>query len=225
LDFLPIAEEAGLMPQVTAWVLDQALAQCARWRSSGRILNVSLNISATNLLDPEFFDVVHSSMVTHQVPPSALILEITETTVIADFQRCKVAIAQLCDLGLAISIDDFGAGFTSLAYLGSLAVSELKLDRTFVSGLTAEENQRDLALLRATIELGHALGLRVVAEGVEHRKTLDSLTDVGCDLAQGYFIAPPMSAGDLALWPGVGFHLEAASGMEAERVERAAVGG
>jgi diguanylate cyclase (GGDEF)-like protein len=200
LEFLPLAEEAGLIHSLTALVLDLALTQCAAWRAAGRRLTVSVNISATNLLDPGFIEVVQDSLARHHVPSSALILEITETTVIGDFARCRIVIEQMRALGLAVAIDDFGAGFTSLAYLGSLAVSELKLDRTFIDGLGGKDG-RDETLVQATIELGHALGLRVVAEGIEDRATLDLLASLGCDLAQGYFISRPMPPMDLALGP------------------------
>jgi diguanylate cyclase len=198
LEFLPLAEEAGLIQALTALVLDQALTQCAVWRSAGRLLTVSVNISATNLLHPGFIDLVQGTLSRHHLPASALILEITETTIIGDFGRCQLVIEQMRALGLAVSIDDFGAGFTSLASLGSLAVSELKLDRTFIAGLTGMDG-RDQKLVQATIELGHALGLRVVAEGIEDRATLDLLARLGCDLAQGYFMSRPMPPMDLEL--------------------------
>src|SRR5439155_2645889 len=118
---------------------------------------VSVNISATNRLDRDFIELVGARLIRHGIPSSALILEITETTVIREFERCKRVIAELRDLGLAVSIDDFGAGSTSLAYLGSLAVSEIKLDRVFIAGLAAAERGREL--VGATIDLGHALGL------------------------------------------------------------------
>jgi len=199
LDFLPLAEEAGLMPALTAIVLEQALSQCAAWHAAGRPMTVSVNVSVTNLLDPEFINSVTAALARHHLPASSLMLEVTETTIIRDFDRCKLLIAQLRDLGLGVSIDDFGAGFTSLAYLGRLAVSELKLDRTFITGLATGDKQRDLALVRATIDLGHALQMRVVAEGIEDRATLDLLAGVGCDVAQGYFISRPMPAQDLVL--------------------------
>jgi len=198
MDFLPLAEEAGLMRPLTTWALDQALSQCATWHSSGLMLAVAVNISVTNLLDPEFVPLVQSRLSHYQLPSSALILEITETTVIRDFERCRAVIAQLRELGVAVSIDDFGAGFTSLAHLANLAVTELKLDRTFITGIT-NETGRDLALVRATITLAHSLGLRVVAEGIEDRRTLDLLTGVGCDLAQGYFIGWPVAPAQLVL--------------------------
>jgi diguanylate cyclase (GGDEF)-like protein len=199
LDFLPLAEEAGLMPSLTALVLEQAVTQCAAWHAAGQALTVSVNISATNLLDPGFIDTVTAVLARHEMPASALILEITETTIIRDFDACKLVIAQLRDLGLGVSIDDFGAGFTSLAYLGSLAVSELKLDRTFLARLGTGDKGRNLELVRATIALGHKLKMRVVAEGIEDPDALDLLASIGCDLAQGYFISRPMPAKDLVL--------------------------
>jgi diguanylate cyclase (GGDEF)-like protein len=194
LEFLPLAEEGNLMRPLTAFVLDQALRQCARWRAEGRDLSVSINVSATNILDAGFTDLIRDHLSRHQLPAGALVVEITETTVISDFERCKRVTAELAELGCVVSIDDFGAGFTSLPFLSRLAVGELKLDRTFLSGLVGEGGNRDLALVRATIELAHNLGLKVVAEGVEERSTLELLGTVGCDLAQGYHIGRPTLA-------------------------------
>ncbi len=203
LEFLPLAEEAGLMRDLTAWVLDQSLAQCVRWREQRRPLTVSVNVSVTNLLDPGFVAMVRERLTHHRLPASALILEITETTIIRDFEACKAILAELRELGLGISIDDFGAGFTSLAYLANLAVTELKLDRSFITRLSSDKD-RDLAVVAATIELGHALRLRVVAEGVEDLATLDLLAQVGCDLAQGYYISRPVPAEELRTQPSWG---------------------
>lgn len=121
-------------------------------------------------------------------------IEITETTIISDFVRSQEVIRNLRRLGVLVSIDDFGAGFTSLAYLRGLDVGELKLDRTFISALASQENMRDFEIVRATINLGHEMGLRVVAEGIEDVATLDILGDLGCDVAQGYFISRPTPA-------------------------------
>jgi diguanylate cyclase (GGDEF)-like protein len=214
LDFLPLAEEAGLMRALTTIVLDQALTQCAAWRASGHDLTVSVNISITNLLDAEFIDLVRDQLLIHEVPASFLILEITETTIVRDFERCKSVIAQLRGLGIGISVDDFGAGFTSLAYLGNLAVSELKLDRSFITGLGTGQ-ATDAALVRATIDLGHALGLRVVAEGIEDSATLNVLTGMGCDLAQGFFIGRPVPADQLTDRPGFGSSARSLAGLRA----------
>ncbi len=202
LKFLPLAEEAGLMAQLTRWVLAQALAQCQAWRSAGRSMNVSVNVSATDLLDPGFADMTRRLLERHDLPAQALVLEITETSIITQFERSKQVVEDLRDLGVVISIDDFGAGFTSLAYLSSLAVGELKLDRGFITRLASGERPRDVELVGATIELGHALRLRVVAEGVEDKATLDLLAELGCDLAQGYFIGTPKPASKLAFGAG-----------------------
>ncbi|MFZ0666817.1 MAG: EAL domain-containing protein [Acidimicrobiales bacterium] len=199
LKFLPLAEEAGLMPALTALVLDDALGQCAMWREQGHDIVVSVNLSASNLLDRGFTHLVKELLNRYRVPPEALVLEITETCIISDYERARSVIEALHDAGLVISIDDFGAGFTSLAYLGDLAVGELKLDRIFVTGLGAEDRSRDLALIRSTIELAHALRLRVVAEGIEDGATLQLLSSLGCDVAQGYFIGRPVPAADISL--------------------------
>jgi diguanylate cyclase (GGDEF)-like protein len=198
LKFLPLAEEAGLMPALTTLVLDRALAQCAEWHAQSSPVAVSVNLSASNLLDPGFTETVRTLLEFHHVRPEALVLEITETCIISDYERSRKVIEDLRDLGLVVSIDDFGAGFTSLAYLGDLAVGELKLDRIFVTGLANADRSRDLALIRSTIELAHALKLRVVAEGIEDGATLSLLADLKCDLAQGYFIGKPMPAEELA---------------------------
>ena len=125
-------------------------------------------------------------------------LEITETCLITEFERSQRVIEEIRDLGVVVSIDDFGAGVTSLAYLSSLAVGELKLDRSFIMGLSATETGRDLELVRSTIDLGHAMGLRIVAEGIEDDATLELLAELGCDIAQGYCISRPKPAGELA---------------------------
>jgi diguanylate cyclase (GGDEF)-like protein len=201
LDFIPLAEEAGLMQSLTALVLERAVEQCAAWHADGQMLTVSVNVSATNLLDSGFSGSVMAALARHDVAPASLILEITETTIIRDFDLCKLVIAQLRNLGLGVSIDDFGAGVTSLAYLGSLAASELKLDRSFLSRLATGDTERNVALVRATIALGHKLNMRVVAEGIEDVEALNLLTAIGCDLAQGYYISEPMRAKDLSSSP------------------------
>ena len=199
LEFIALAEDAGLMGALTAVVLDEALFQCASWRSAGREMAVSVNISASDLLNPDFPDLVARLLAGYGLGPEVLVLEMTETTAIADFKRSQHAIQKLHDLGLVVSVDDFGAGFTSLAYLGSLAVKELKLDRSFISRLADSKQGRDLALVTATVELAHALGLRVVAEGVEDHECLRLLSGLRCDLVQGYVISKPKPADQLEL--------------------------
>jgi diguanylate cyclase (GGDEF)-like protein len=199
VEFIGLAEDAGLMGELTALVLDEALCQCASWRAAGRQLTVSVNISSSDLLDPDLPDLVARLLAHYGLGPEALVLEMTESTAIADFERSQVAIQRLHDLGLVVSVDDFGAGFTSLAYLGTLAVRELKLDRSFISRLAETKQGRDLALVSATVELAHALGLRVVAEGVEDHECLGLLRELSCDLVQGYVISKPKPADQLEL--------------------------
>jgi EAL domain-containing protein (putative c-di-GMP-specific phosphodiesterase class I) len=179
-------------------VLDRALTQCAAWRATGQPITVSVNASPTNLLESGFTDHVQELLTRHGLPAEALVLEVTETNIIANLEGTKLVVRKLRDLGVVVSIDDFGAGFTSLAYLSDLAVGELKLDGIFVTGLAAGDRERDIELVRATIELGHAMGLRVVAECIEDKPTLDLLSDLGCDLGQGYFIGRPMPADRLS---------------------------
>jgi diguanylate cyclase len=199
LEFLPLAEEAGLMRSITALALADSLAQCAAWRRAGKQLSVSVNISPVNLLDPGFTTLVRDLLDSHQVPAEALVLEITETTAITHFESSQSVIEELQGLGIVVSIDDFGAGFTSLGHLSNLAVKELKLDRVFIAALTGDDRGRALDLIRATIELGHALGLRIVAEGIEDPVTLELLSSLGCDLGQGYYISMPKPASLLTL--------------------------
>ncbi|MGO8905739.1 MAG: putative bifunctional diguanylate cyclase/phosphodiesterase [Solirubrobacteraceae bacterium] len=203
LKFLPLAEDADLMGALTTWVLTQALDQCAAWRAAGRMMAVSVDISATNLLEAGFTEAVRGLLERNDLPAESLVLEITETNIIKEFDRSKAVIEELRSLGLVVSIDDFGTGFTSMAHLTNLAVRELKLDRTFITSLGNGESERDLQLVRAAIDLGHALGLRVVAEGIEDGDTLELLSRLGCDVAQGYRIGRPKPADELAFRPSL----------------------
>jgi diguanylate cyclase (GGDEF)-like protein len=199
LAFLPLAEQAGLMGKVTAWVLREALSQCAAWSGAGRQIRMSVNVSVSDLIDPGLADTVAELLSRAGLGAESLMLEITETAIIDEFDRAKHAVDELHKLGIKVSIDDFGAGFTSLAYLNDLSVAEMKLDRRFVLPLARGIRSRDRDLVRATIELGHALGLDVVAEGVEDQHTLDLLAGLGCDIAQGYAIGRPTPAAELSL--------------------------
>jgi diguanylate cyclase (GGDEF)-like protein len=199
IKFLPLAEEAGLMGAVTRLVLAQAVEQRAAWRAAGWDMNVSVNVSATDLLDDGITDVIAGLLKEHGQPAGCLLIEITETSVITEFERCKSVVRDLRDLGVSVSIDDFGAGFTSLAYLSSLAIGELKLDRALITRLASSNQRQDIELVRATTALGHALRLRVVAEGIEDAATLELVSELGCDVGQGYFIGKPKPAHELAL--------------------------
>ena len=199
LQFLGLAEEAGLMGRLTSRVLAGALTQCVAWRAAGHRARVSVNVSVGDLLDPAFPAAVASLLAERRLPAEALTVEITETSIIAEFEHARQAVARLHALGVGVSIDDFGAGFTSLAYLNELGVDELKLDRRFIAPLAGGARGRDAELVQATIALGHALGLRVVAEGIEDRAALELLREMGCDVAQGYAIGGPVPAAELAL--------------------------
>ena len=190
--FLPLAEEAGLMGALTRWVLTHAVRQCRAWHAEGHPVRVSVNISVSDLLDPTLLDLVSGLLTEHDLPTGAFALEITETTIIEEFERSREVIGGLRELGVEVSIDDFGAGVTSLAYLGGLSVAELKLDRRFIAPLDDQRGTRDVELVRATIALGHALGLRVVAEGVEREQTVELIRELGCDIVQGDCIQKPM---------------------------------
>ena len=196
--FIPLAEDSGLMGPLTTFVLERAVAQCAAWRRAGHQVGVAVNLSTTNLLDTSLPDQVLDVLDRNGLPPDALVLEITESTVMADLERSKEIIQTLSDSGLLISIDDFGTGFSSLAYLSDLAVGELKIDRMFTARLSVDgRDGRDEAIVRSSIELGHSLGLRVVAEGVERSDHFGFLATAGCDVAQGYAICFPQPPEDL----------------------------
>jgi diguanylate cyclase (GGDEF)-like protein len=203
-DFVPLAERTGLIRPLTAWVLEAAIRECAAWRAAGVELDVAVNLSAANLVDTDLPNLIDRLLRAHSVPARSLRLEITESTAMADPARTRAILSRLNGLGTPLAIDDFGTGYSSLAYLRSLPVRELKIDRSFVRRMTTDPNDR--AIVVATIDLGHTLGLRVVAEGVEDRATVRALNARGCDLIQGYLVAPPLPVADLrrwlAAWPG-----------------------
>jgi diguanylate cyclase len=203
LDFLPLAEEAGLMKPLGDLVLESALAQCSRWRAEGHHTAVSVNMSTANILDVELAERIRFMLARHRLGSDALIVEITEATLMRDRGRSQRVVERLHDLGVAISIDDFGSGASSLAYLSELPVSELKIDGKLVARLAGSDSRRSQAIVRSTIELGHSLDLRVVAEGVEDARTYELLASMGCDLAQGFFLGGPQAAERIRLpWAG-----------------------
>jgi diguanylate cyclase len=196
-DFIPIAERTGLYRPLTHWVLGQALRQAAAWRAQGRVLSVAVNLSARSLLDPELPQTVAALLREHDVEPARLELEITETTLMADADRAQELLAALRELGVRISLDDFGVGYSSLAYLKHLPVDAIKIDRSFV--LAMDEDAADAAVVRSTIALAHNLGLTAVAEGVECEAALRQLAELGCDLAQGFHMSRPLPVEELGL--------------------------
>jgi diguanylate cyclase (GGDEF)-like protein len=197
--FLDLVADAGLMEPFTMAVLDQALRQQASWAARGYEIGVSVNISAASLRDEELPDKIAASMAAHGVEPARVTIEITEDCFIAEPVQALLVLERLRGLGIELSIDDFGTGFSSLTYLRRLPVTELKLDRTFLSGAAGDE--RAVAVIRSTVDLAHSLGLRIVAEGIENLETLALVDDLGCDAAQGYLMGRPVPPEEFDLGP------------------------
>jgi diguanylate cyclase (GGDEF)-like protein len=194
-EFIPLAENSGLIYPLTAFVLDTALGQVARWRGAGHDLRIAVNLSARHLSDPVLPDLVAGTAAIHEVPLSALVLEVTETGILADATRTDVVIRALRQRGVAVSIDDYGTGNASLGYLQRLEIDELKIDRSFVSNIGTDSH--DLIIVRSTIELALALGLRVVAEGIEDEPTTKALREFGGVIGQGYHLGRPVAPAEI----------------------------
>jgi EAL domain-containing protein (putative c-di-GMP-specific phosphodiesterase class I) len=177
-------------------VLDQALRQSREWEDQGLSLSIAVNLSARDLLNLDLPDEVVSLLSTWEVEPGRLELEVTETAILVDPMRARAVLTRLSELGVRLAIDDFGSGYTSLGYLKRLPVDVLKIDKSFVLGMGADK--QDAVIVRSAIELGHNLGLEVVAEGVESADTWSELGRLGCDLAQGYYLSTPVRADELA---------------------------
>jgi diguanylate cyclase (GGDEF)-like protein len=190
--FLPVVEQVGLMHAVTRQVLEAAVRQVAIWLEAGLKISVAVNLSASDLLDDALADRIERLLDEHSVPGDALELEITESVIMFDPQRARTVLEALRLLGCRIAIDDYGTGYCALAYLRDLPVDELKLDRSFVADISIDP--RTAAIVRSTIELAHALGLQVVAEGIEDQEALDTVASFGCDYAQGYHFGRPVPA-------------------------------
>jgi diguanylate cyclase (GGDEF)-like protein len=195
-DFIPVAEGTGLILRLTERVLGISLAQQRAWLDAGHAVPVAVNLSTRCLLDAGLPDLVQRLLAEHRVPARLLRLEVTESAVMGDAARCMEVLQRLHDLGVRLSIDDFGTGYSSMAYLRRLPVDELKIDRSFVLGMCT--SQQDAVLVRTAIDLGHNLGLTVVAEGVEGEEHVDALRALGCDIAQGFHYARPMPAAQLS---------------------------
>ena len=195
-DFIPSAEQSNLIKPLTAWVLNEALGQVDAWSKVGIDVGVAVNLSARNLLDDELPDAVAQLLGTWKVAPEKLSLEITERAVLAI--EAEETLRRLHDIGVQISVDDFGTGYSSLTYLKRLPVSEIKIDKSFVMDMAT--NRDGAAIVRSTIDLGHNLGLKVVAEGVEDEQTVELLREFRCDFIQGFHISRPAAAGPLVPW-------------------------
>ncbi|MGZ3182523.1 MAG: EAL domain-containing protein [Telluria sp.] len=196
--FIPFAEQTGFIRVVTRWVLDQSAALCRDLARQGIFLKCSVNLSTRDLLDQDLPNKFRDLLARHELAPSAFCLEITESAIMDDPVRAQQTLERLHSMGLELSIDDFGTGYSSLAYLKRLPVNELKIDKSFV--LNMAEGSGDIKIVRSTIDLGHNLGLRVVAEGIENVQVWNLLSELGCDQGQGYFMSRPIPADKLADW-------------------------
>jgi diguanylate cyclase (GGDEF)-like protein len=197
-EFIPAAQKTGVIGPLTMFVLDEALRQCRTWLLQGLELCVAVNLSTRNLLDLHLPEAVAELLARWEVPAGLLELEITESTILADPVRAMQILSRLDEMGVRLSIDDFGTGYSSLAYLKRLPVDELKIDKSFILGM--DESENDEVIVRSTIDLGRNLGLRVVAEGVESPQAWSRLAQLGCNVAQGYFLSRPVPAEQLTQW-------------------------
>jgi len=193
-----LAEKTGLIQSLTRWVVNTAVFQLSEWLKDGLDLNISVNLSVWNLQDQKLFECVKDALRQWNVPANKLILEIAESEIMSDPDSASQALDQLSQLGVQLSIDDFGIGFSSLQYLKRLPINELKIDKSFVMDLIVDEN--DAVIVRSTINLAHDLGLMVIAEGVESQEIYDVVQILGCDNAQGYHIAHAMPADQVNTW-------------------------
>ncbi len=197
-DFIPFAEQTGFIRRLTRWTLDHAIAQGARWQQAGKALGLAVNISAEDIADLRLDSRVASLLTRHQLPPALLTLEVTESGFIEDPTRALRMLDAIAALGVSLSIDDFGTGYSSLSHLVRMPVHEVKIDRSFVQGL--ESDPEFASVVRSAIDMGHGLGLKVVAEGIETEEAASRLRDFGCDVAQGYWYAKPMPLAAFETW-------------------------
>jgi diguanylate cyclase len=204
--FMPLAEQTGLVHEITRFVLTRSLADCRRTHPATRAqaaINVAVNVSAADISRPEFADDVIAQLVESQTDPSRLTLEITESAIISSKETALQVLERLRGHGVRLSMDDYGTGQSTLGYLKTLPVDELKIDKMFVTGLCSNESDR--IMVRSTIDLAHQLGLTVVAEGVEDFETLALLRDMGCDYGQGFVVGHAMPFSELHFLAETGF--------------------
>jgi diguanylate cyclase (GGDEF)-like protein/PAS domain S-box-containing protein len=197
-DFIPMAEHRGLIQPISLWVLSAALRQVRRWKEMGIEISVAVNLSTKNLQDTFLVATITKLLRKWRVPATSLVIEITESAVMADPDRAIATLTSLRDMGVRISIDDFGTGYSSLAYLKKMPVHQVKIDKSFVRDIA--DNREDSAIARSVVDLGHNLGMQVVAEGVESQEGYDLLAGMGCDVAQGFHISKPIPAHELTVW-------------------------
>jgi len=197
--FIPLAEQTGLIKPLTLWILHESLMQCTKWNNEGSMFRVAVNLSTSGLLDVDFPDTVARALNTHNISPEKLLIEITESAVMMDADRAMGILNRLANLGVRLSIDDYEIGDSSQSFLSTLPLKELKIDKSYITDM----GDSDKALtVQSMIELGHNLGLEVVAEGVENAWVLSLLQPLGCDTAQGYYFTRPRDAQECTTWIG-----------------------
>jgi diguanylate cyclase (GGDEF)-like protein len=197
-EFIPLAERSNLLRPMTLYLLDSALRQANAWRTKGLEVSVAVNLSMQNLIDLRLPNDLARLLTSWRLPPGSLELEITESTIMADHRRAMTILSRLNKMGVTLTVDDFGTGYSSLAYLQSLPVSSIKIDTSFVMAMA--EDPGNATIVQSTIDLGHNLGLRVVAEGVETVEVYNKLATLGCDYAQGYFLSRPLAPDKATVW-------------------------
>jgi diguanylate cyclase (GGDEF)-like protein len=207
-EFIPLAERSNLLRPMTLYLLDTALKQCNAWRMKGMDVSVAVNLSMQNMLDLRLPNDLARLLTSWRLPPGSLELEITESTIMGDHRRATTILTRLNNMGVKLTIDDFGTGYSSLAYLQQLPVGAVKIDKSFVMSMS--EDPGNAMIVKSTIDLGHNLGLEVVAEGVEDNSVYNQLAALGCDYAQGYFLSRPLSPEKMTVW------LEVFSAKESE---------
>ncbi|MDX1584027.1 MAG: EAL domain-containing protein, partial [Thermoanaerobaculia bacterium] len=200
-EFVPLAEQSGNIGIITRWVLENAIRHCGVWNEEGIDLSVAVNLSALDLFDADLPSLIHTTLGRVGLPPSKLVLEITESAVMRDPIQAMKILGEMKSHGVTIAIDDYGTGYSSLSHLKQLPADELKIDKSFVLTLESAESE-DGVIVRSTIDLGHSMGLKVIAEGVETAESWNVLETLGCDMAQGYFISRPLPASEFREWMG-----------------------
>jgi predicted signal transduction protein with EAL and GGDEF domain len=196
--FIPYAEQTGSIGKISYWMLSEAARHTAQWIKNGWHIAVAVNLSARDLIDIELPNKLESILLDHGLRAESMTIEITESSIMEDPDRALETIDRLTEMGIKLAIDDFGTGYSSLAYLKRLPVSELKIDKSFVMNMEAD--QEDITIVRSTIGLGHNLGLKVVAEGIENERCWEILKSIGCDYGQGYYISKPIAADQFSDW-------------------------
>jgi diguanylate cyclase (GGDEF)-like protein len=196
--FIPLAEQSGLIHPITEWVLNTALAQANKWQRQGMDIGVAVNLSAYSLNDATLLDMVATALAVSDVPARLLTLELTESAIMSDASCALDILTRLDAMGVRLSVDDFGTGYSSLAYLKRLPVDEIKIDKSFVMDMMEDAN--DAVIVRSTIDLAHNMGMKVVAEGIENSEIWDRLSELHCNMGQGFYMCRPCQAKDLAQW-------------------------